>query len=264
MNKNVTTPMEVAISAAIGAGSELLNRFGEKLTVTSKDSARDIVSDADFAAESRAIEIVRHHFPNARVLSEEKGETGDKHAQDYWIIDALDGTVNYIHEVPLFSVSVAYFKDGRVQAGSIFLPLADDIYYAARGLGAFKNKHTIKVHDLPVEESLFAASFSGKSFNPNLRQLEFIAFGNVNDSSCGCLRTGSAALNLAFLAEGRLNGCWGKAAKYWDIAAGLLLAEEAGALVDATSATHDGKRLNYIAAPVSNFSFLTNQVRICF
>lgn len=264
MNKNLATPMEVAISAAIGAGSELLNRFGERLSVTSKDSLRDLVSDADLAAESRAIEIVHRHFPNARVLSEEKGETGDKHAQDYWIIDALDGTVNYIHKVPLFSVSVAYFKDGRVQAGSIYIPLADDVYYAERGRGAFKNKHALKVHDLPLEESLFAASFSGRNFSPNLRHLEFIAFGKVNDASCGCLRTGSAALNLAFLAEGRLNGCWGKAAKHWDIAAGLLLAEEAGARVDATFATYDGKSVNYIAAPVSNFSFLTNEVRICF
>jgi len=256
--------MEVAISAAIGAGRELLDRFGEQLTTTSKESARDIVSDADFAAENCAIEIVRHHFPDARVLSEEKGETGNKDAQDYWIIDALDGSVNYIHQVPLFSVSVAHFRGGRVQAGSIYLPLADDVYYAAKGLGAFKNKRALRVREVPLEDSLFAASFSGKSFDPASRDLEFIAFGKVNDASCGCLRTGSAALNLAFLAEGRLNGCWGKATKHWDIAAGLLLAEEAGALVEATSATDNGTKLNYIAAPASNFRFLANQVRICF
>lgn len=256
--------MEVAISAAIGAGRELLERFGDQLTTTSKESARDVVSEADFAAENRAIEIVQHHFPDARVISEEKGETGDKDAKDYWIIDALDGSVNYIHQVPLFSVSVAYFRGGRVQAGSIYVPLADDIYFAAKGLGAFKNKHALRVRDVPLENSLFAASFSGKSFAPTLRDLEFVAFGKINDASCGCLRTGSAALNLAFLAEGRLNGCWGKAAKHWDIAAGLLLAEEAGAIVEATSATDNGGKLNYIAAPASNFHFLANQVRFCF
>lgn len=256
--------MEVAISAAIGAGRVLLDRFGEQLTTASKESARDIVSDADLAAENRAIEIIRGHFPDARVLSEEKGETGNKDAQDYWVVDALDGSVNYIHQVPLFSVSVAHLRGGRVQAGSIYVPLADDIYYAAKGLGAFKNKLALRVRDVPLENSLFAASFSGKSFDPDLRDLEFITFGKVNDASRGCLRTGSAALNLAFLAEGRLSGCWGKAAKHWDIAAGLLLAEEAGAIVEATSAIDNGGELNYIAAPASNFHFLANQVRFCF
>lgn len=264
MNSNVADMMEVAISAAMGAGRELLDRYGDQLTTFSKESARDVVSDADYAAEDRAIDIVRRHLPNARILSEEKGETGNIEDQGYWIIDALDGSVNYVHQVPLFSVSVAYFKEGQVQAGSIYVPLADDIYYAARGLGAFKNKRVLQVQDVPLTQSLFAASFSGKSFDPTRRDQEFMAFGRINDASCGCLRTGSAALNLAYLAEGRLNGCWGKANKRWDIAAGLLLAKEAGARVETTSASDDGERLNYIAAPASIFEFLSDQVLNCF
>lgn len=264
MNNNVASMMEVAISAAMGAGRELLNRYGDQLMTLRKESARDLVTEADYAAEDRAIEIVRSQLPNARILSEEKGETGDVEAQDYWIIDALDGTVNYIHQVPLFSVSVAYYKDGQVQASSIYVPLADDIYYAAQGLGAFKNKRSLRVRDVPLSQSLFAASFSGKNFDPPRRDKEFIAFGRVNDASCGCLRTGSAALNLALLAEGKLNGCWGKANKRWDIAAGLLLAKEAGAHVETTAAREDSGRLNYIAAPMSNFEFLSDHVCSCF
>lgn len=264
MNNKLATLMEVAISAAMGAGRELLDRYGDQFTTLSKESARDIVSDADYAAEDRAIDIVRRHIPNARIFSEERGEIGSTDAQDYWIIDALDGSVNFVHQVPLFSVSVAYFGGGQVQAGCIYVPLADDIYYAARGLGAFKNKRALRVQEVHLKQSLFAASFSGKNFDPTRRDQEYMAFGRVNDASCGCLRTGSAALNLAFLAEGRLNGCWGKANKRWDIAAGLLLAEEAGAHVETTPASDDGERLNFIAAPASNFHFLTDQVRSCF
>jgi myo-inositol-1(or 4)-monophosphatase len=264
MNNNLPDLMEVAISAAMGAGRELLDRYGEQFTTLSKESVRDIVSDADIAAENTAIEIVRSHYPNARILSEEKGQTGDSQADDYWIIDALDGSVNYVHQVPLFSVSIAYFREGEVQASSIYVPLADDIYYAAKGLGAFKNKHGLRIQDLPLSQSLFAASFSGKNFDPDRRDQEFLAFGRINDASCGCLRTGSAALNLAFLAEGKLNGCWGKANKHWDIAAGLLLAQEAGAQVQTSAVSQGGDRMNYIAASNSNFYFLSDHVRSLF
>ena len=264
MNINFDTHMEVAISAAMKAGRELLDRYGDQFSTVSKESLRDVVSEADFAAEDCAIETVLSHYPDARIFSEEKGNSGNQDSKDYWIIDALDGSVNYVHQIPLFAVSVAYFGAGQIQASSIYVPLSDDIYYAAKGLGAFKNKNVLHVQDVPLTQSLFAASFSGKSFDPALRDQEFMAFGRVNDASCGCLRTGSAALNLAFLAEGRLNGCWGKANKHWDIAAGLLLAREAGAHVETGSASEDGARLNYIAAPMSNFNFLSDQVRCSF
>lgn len=264
MGNTATKMMELSMSAAMGAGKELLDRYDEKLSLSSKESLRDIVSEADFAAEDRAIQIIRNGIPNARIISEEQGQTGNALADEYWVIDALDGSVNYVHQIPLFCVSIAYFERGEVVAGSVYAPLADDIYYAARGLGAYKNKSPLRIRDLPVEASLFAASFSGKAFDPDTRDDEFVAFGKVNDHSCGCLRTGSAALNLAYLAEGKLNGCWGKASKHWDIAAGLLLASEAGASVASYHATAGGNLLNYIAAPETNFSFLKKQVMRCF
>lgn len=264
MNNRNVTAMEVAISAAIGAGRELIERYGEKISVVQKESIRDIVSEVDYAAENKAIEIVQSHYPDSKIVAEEIGQIGKANAKELWVIDALDGSVNYVHQIPLFSVSVAYFIEGRVQACSIYVPLADDIYYAAEGLGAFKNKQPLNVEDPPLAQSLFAASFSGKNFDPSRRDQEFIAFGRVNDASCGCLRTGSAALNLAFLAEGKFNGCWGKANKHWDIAAGLLLAKEAGACVETSAACDDGGRLNYIAASASNFRFLSDNVRDCF
>lgn len=264
MSEAMGKMMEVAISAAMAAGQELLALYGEKLSVSSKESWRDIVSEADHRAEEAAIETVCRHTPGLRIVSEERGDSGEGPLLDGWLIDALDGSVNYVHQVPLFGVSVAYVQQGQTQAASIYVPMADDIYYAARGLGAFKNKHSLKVVDAPLSQSLFAASFSGKNFDPGRRDEEYLAFGRVNDASCGCLRTGSAALNLAFLAEGRFNGCWGNANKHWDLAAGLLLAEEAGACIHAQQASEDATRLNFIAAPKSNFTFLCDQVRDIF
>lgn len=264
MNDDVTIKMEVAIAAAMRAGRELIDCFGDQISIIEKESHRDIASEADFIAEDSAIEVIQSHYPNSRIFSEERGEIGDPTAQDYWIIDALDGSVNYIHQVPLFSVSVAYFSQGQVQAGSVYVPLADDIYYAAKDRGAFKNKSKLCVRDISSTESLFSASFSGRAFDRNLREQEFLAFGRVNDASCGCLRTGSAAINLVYLAEGKFNGCWGKAAKNWDIAAGLLIAQEAGALVRVTQASFNGELLNYIAAPKLNFQFLSDQVSSSF
>ncbi len=262
---DVAIKMEVAISAAISAGRELIDRFGDQVSIIGKESARDIASEADFVAEDSAIELIHSHYPNARIFAEERGELGDCTAQDYWVIDALDGSVNYVHQIPLFSVSIAYFSQGQAQAGSVYVPLADDIYYAAKNLGAFKNKNKLQhVHDTPPVESLFSVSFSGKVFDKKLREQEFLAFGRVNDASCGCLRTGSAAINLVYLAEGKLNGCWGKAAKHWDIAAGLLIAQEAGAHVETNQASDDGRLLNYISASPLNFQFLSDHVRSSF
>lgn len=263
MMKN-TVLLEVAIKAAMKAGRELLERYDGQLSTLSKESFRDIYSEADHAAEDCALQVLRQHDPAIAVLSEEKGYSGAAGADDFWIVDALDGSVNYVHHVPFFSVSVAYMSAGQPLAGAIYAPLFDDLYYAQQGGGAFKNQRAIRTPDKRPEDSLFAASFSGKSFDPARRDEEYAAFGEVNDHTRGCLRTGSAALNLAYLAEGRLNGCWGKAAKSWDIAAGLLIAREAGASVYAQPPSSERDRLNYIAAPAHNFDYLQTRVARCF
>lgn len=251
-----TILLEVAIKAAMAAGRELLERYDDQLRTMTKESFRDIYSDADQAAEDCALQVLREHDPAIAILSEERGYSGADNAEDYWIVDALDGSVNYVHHVPFFSVSVAHISKGKATAAAIYAPLVDDIYYAALGQGAFKNQRRIHTPDKAPEDSLFAASFSGKSFDPANRQAEFITFGAINDSTRGCLRTGSAALNLAYLAEGRFNGCWGKANKTWDIAAGLLIASEAGAKIHTETVGSQQDRMNYIAAPGTNFDFL--------
>lgn len=264
MINNVTKTMEVAIEAAIGAGEILQKYFGDSLAIKSKDSLRDIVTQADYTAEDQAIAVVQNHFPNVYIVSEERGETGIINPNEYWLIDALDGTVNFVHNIPFFAVSVAFIKNAETQSACIYVPMMQDLYYAGRGIGAYKNKEKLSCKDVTVEQSLFATSFSGKSFDPSLREQEFLTFGRINDLSCGCLRTGSAALNLVFLSEGKFNGCWGKANKHWDIAAGLLIAEEAGLRVYARKTQRDSQRINYIVAPNTNFEFLMEQVNLIF
>jgi myo-inositol-1(or 4)-monophosphatase len=258
-----TALLEVAIKAAMKAGRELRERYDDQLRTIAKESFRDIYSEADQAAEDCAIQVLRDHDPDIAILSEERGYSGAADAEDYWIVDALDGTVNYVHQVPFFSVSIAHVSKGKATAAAIYAPLVDDIYYAAVGKGAFKNQRRIQTPDKTPESSLFAASFSGKSFDPAHRHDEFITFGEINDVSRGCLRTGSAALNLAYLAEGRFNGCWGKAAKNWDIAAGLLIASEAGASIHTETVGEQKDRMNYIAAPGENFEFLKRHTAKC-
>ena len=259
-----TRLLEVAIKAAMKAGTELQTRYDEQLRTTAKESFRDIYSEADQAAEEQALAVLQAHDAGITILSEERGYTGAADAEDYWVVDALDGTVNYVHHIPFFSVSVAFVSKGKAVASAIYAPLVDDIYYASLGHGAFKNQRKLHSSDKHPEDSLFAASFSGKSFEPARRHEEFLAFGEVNDATRGCLRTGSAALNLAYLAEGRFNGCWGKANKSWDIMAGLLIASEAGAKTLTLPVASDPQRLHYIAAPEANFTFLQSRVSRCF
>jgi myo-inositol-1(or 4)-monophosphatase len=256
--------LELAIKSAIAAGNELIEHYDNNLRTETKESFRDIYSEADQAAEDCALKIIREYDPKVSILSEERGHTGELNSDDYWIVDALDGSVNYVHHIPLFCVSIAYISKGEATVSAIYVPLVDDLYYAAKGHGAFKNQQLIRTPEKSPADSLFAASFSGKSFDPSKRQIEFTTFGEVNDTTRGCLRTGSAALNLAYLAEGRFNGCWGKANKAWDIAGGLLIASESGAQVFSEPAGGNTSLLNYVAAPKENFHFLQRHTEKCF
>jgi|UPI0004B26E0B myo-inositol-1(or 4)-monophosphatase len=261
---NTSELLEVAIAAAMKAGQQLLDCYDTPLVVSAKESVRDLYSSADKLAEERAISVLRGNNSKVSILAEESGFLGPNVGEDYWIVDALDGTVNYLQHVPFFSVSIAYMSKGETLVSAVYAPLVDDMYYAAKGMGAFKNQRKITTPDRAPEESLFATSFSGKSYDPVNRKNEFIKFGEINDLTRGCLRTGSAALNLAYLAEGRFNGCWGKANKVWDISAGLLLAREAKATVQEIVIPGSIDKLHYLAAAPQNFEFLKSRLMPLF
>lgn len=254
--KDMEFAMETAIRAATAAGRELSARYDLKFRVEQKESLRDIVVDADRAAEQCAVEVVQASGLPAAILSEEMGHVGDPDSELRWIIDALDGTVNYVSHVPFFSVSVALMERDEPIVGAVYAPIPNDLYFAGRGIGAFKNDHRISVVDQPLGSSLLAAAFSGKGSSPDSRASEFQLFQAVNDASRGCLRTGSAALNLAYMAEGRLNGCWGRANKVWDIAAGLAISRAAGAVVRSRFRSDRRDLVDYSVSTPSNTSQL--------
>jgi len=240
--------LKTAIKAAVDGGNILVQNYGKISKYAQKESFRDIVTEIDKLSEKEIVKTIQAHDGQQHgILTEEQGNFGEK-TNSYWVVDALDGTVNYFHQVPFFAVSIAYIQNNQPVVGVIFNPMAEDLYYCAEGIGSFKNKLKLTVSDKPLNSVITAGAFSGKAYNSKERQSEFELFGKINDLSQGCLRTGSAAINLAYVSEGKFGACWGKANKYWDIAAGLLSAKLAGAEVKFKIIDYNKHLVNYLAA----------------
>lgn len=253
--------LQTAIRAAMRAGEALMARRGTPLPVQRKESARDVASLADLEAERAAFAVLREADADTPILAEEHGRLGTTadETRGLWVVDALDGSVNFLQQLPLFCVSVAWVCGGKPAVGVVYAPQFDDLWFAASGLGAFRNQQRLRVPDPAPEDALLAASFSGRARDPARRDEEFALFARINDASRGCLRTGSAALNLAWLADGRLHGCWGKCNKSWDLMAGLVIAREAGASVWTADDPLQPGLLSYAAASPAVHDWLLPQ-----
>ncbi|HET7088263.1 MAG TPA: inositol monophosphatase family protein [Anaerolineae bacterium] len=223
--------MDIAIAAARQAGA-LLGMYWERGVVAEYKGAIDLVTEADRASEALILDVLSRHFPDHRFHGEETGANGAP-SSHVWLIDPLDGTTNFAHGYPQFSVSIALRIDGRTEIGVVFDPLRDELYTAGRGRGASLNGRSIRVSATPD----LAHSFLVTGF-PYDRQTS--GHNNIQEhraflmQSQGVLRAGSAALDLAAVACGRLDGYWEYKLSPWDWAAGILLVEEAsGRVTDA-------------------------------
>ena len=253
--------LEVAIKASVEAGKILMENFNDQKKITTvKESLRDVSSKVDEMAENVINDILTKYDSSISIFTEEQGNVVNKSKDKYWLIDALDGTVNYLSQIPFFCVSVAYIENDIIETSAIYAPFYNDLYFASRGIGSFKNHKKLSSKDSKFSNSLFAVAFSGKSHDPVKRGEEFKIFGEINDSSRGCLRTGSAALNLAFLSEGSFDGCWGKANKYWDIAAGLLIGELAGNTLKLKLISKEKQLYNYVICKKSVLNELSSKL----
>jgi len=252
--------LEIALKAAVSAGNLLELHYNDLLNISTKESFRDIVTEVDKMAENKIIEILRGFDSNISILTEESGHVNGDSDNRFWVVDALDGTVNYVNHIPFYAVSIAFYENNMPIVGVIFNPSSNDLYYGGEGLGVFKNRNTLKIKDKNPQESLFTVSFSGKNYEPSKRNDEYILLGEINDLSRGCLRTGSAAINLAFLAEGKIGGCWGKANKLWDIAAGLLLSKLAGSKIKFKEVDNEKHLISYLATAPSSWDFIYKKV----
>jgi len=216
---------KVAIRAARAAGRIHLKRLNH-IHVARKSNAIDLVTEADREAEAAAIAVLQRAFPAHAILAEESGASTIT-SEHRWIIDPLDGTTNFAHGYPHFCVSIAYERRGKVQAGVIFDAIRRELFVARRGGGATLNGKPIKVTRVPkLETSLMVTGFP---YDRREKRRFYLAFWEAfMIRTHGVRRTGSAALDLAWVACGRNDGFWEFGLKPWDVAAGSLLVEEAG------------------------------------
>ena len=220
--------MQVAVAAAEKSARILRKRFGN-ISRIRKKAAQEIVTEADTESEKQIIAVIRSHFPEHEILSEETGL--QKGTVDFkWIIDPLDDTVNFAHQVPIFCVSIALAFQGDVVLGIILDPLKNELFSAIKGHGARLNGKQIHVSEVEtITDSLLVTGFAynvGEIFEPVITR-----YGNCLKVAQGMRRLGSAALDLCYVACGRFEGFWEQNLKPWDTAAGALIAAEAGGMV---------------------------------
>ena len=224
--------LDVATEAALAAGAILQAYWGNLEAIEEKGRPGDLVTEADKAAEAAILQILHRHVPDHKILAEESGQLGNQESAYLWAIDPLDGTTNYAHQYPAYAVSVGLLIDGIPQVGAIFDPFREELFRAAKGLGATRNRRPIRVSDTAtLEKSLLVTGFAYD--RRQTTDNNYAEFCHLTHLTQGVRRSGSAALDLAYVACGRLDGYWERGLSPWDIAAGIVLVEEAGGTVTA-------------------------------
>ena len=233
--------MAVAIDAAKAGAIELMSRRGSRKV--QEKAPKDLVTDADLASQKAIRKVLTDAFDNYTFVGEEQGEheppadvrEHDPNAQPCWVVDPLDGTVNYVHRLQSFAVSIGLFAKGKMQLGVVYDPVVDELFTAIDGQGALCNQQPIRVSKCQqIDNALLACSFPAgvKGGDP-----EVARFVRVLEQCRSLRRLGSCALNMCYVAAGRLDGYWATSVSAWDSAAGTVIAREAGAMLTA----YDGK-----------------------
>ena len=219
--------LNIAVRAARRAGEIIvrsMNRL-ESLAVASK-GRNDFVTEVDRAAEREIIAIIRRHYPQHAFLAEESGASGTH--DTLWIVDPLDGTTNFLHGFPVFAVSIACQIRGRLEHAVVYDPMRQELFTASRGGGAHLDNHRMRVSKARgIEGALIATGFP---YRANTRYLDAYLgmLKAVSEQAAGVRRPGAAALDLAYVAAGRVDAFWEIGLSAWDTAAGTLLIQEAG------------------------------------
>jgi myo-inositol-1(or 4)-monophosphatase len=221
--------LNIAVKAARRAGG-IINRAArdvELLKVSAKRD-KDFVTEVDKAAEAAIIEVLKEAYPDHAILAEESGASGD--SDTVWIIDPLDGTTNFIHGFPQYAISIAQQHKGVLQHAVVYDPTKNELFTASKGSGAFLNERRIRVSKrAKLNEVLVGTGFPFRYFEHVDAYLAI--FRDMMHKTAGVRRPGAAALDLAWVAAGRIDGFWELGLSPWDMAAGALLITEAGGLV---------------------------------
>ena len=221
--------LNIAVKAARRAGG-IINRASrdvEQIKVSAKRD-KDFVTEVDKAAEEAIIGVLKAAYPDHAILAEESGASGD--SEHVWIIDPLDGTTNFIHGFPQYAVSIAQAHKGVLQHAVVYDPTRNELFTASKGAGAYLNERRIRVSKrVKLNEGLLGTGFPFRYFEHVDAYLGI--FRDMMHKTAGVRRPGAAALDLAWVAAGRIDGFWELGLSPWDMAAGALLITEAGGLV---------------------------------
>ncbi len=224
--------LNIGVRAARAAGKVItqnVDRY-DPLSIEKKQR-NDFVTEVDHKAEAEIVAVLRKAYPTHAFLCEESGLIGDEDAEFRWIIDPLDGTTNFIHGMPHFSVSIALMQKKRLFQAVIYDPMRQELFTAGKGEGAFLDSKRLRVSNRGrLEDALLNSGFpyrQGQDLDFYQRTLR-----HFTERSAGIRRLGSAALDLAYVAAGRSEGCWLTGLQSWDVAAGALIVREAGGLIN--------------------------------
>jgi myo-inositol-1(or 4)-monophosphatase len=230
--------LDIATEAVMAGGAILQLYWGKLEAVEEKGRPGDLVTVADKEAEAAILKVLQRHVPEHSILAEESGQLGDNQGDYLWAIDPLDGTTNYAHQYPIAAVSVGLLIAGTPQVGAIYNPFRNELFRAAKGLGATCNRQPIQVSQpSDLSKSLLVSGFAyDRRETSDNNYAEFCYLTHLTQ---GVRRSGSASLDLSDVACGRLDGYWERGLSPWDIAAGVVLVEEAGGKVTA----YDGSPL---------------------
>ncbi|NJN87248.1 MAG: inositol monophosphatase [Leptolyngbyaceae cyanobacterium SL_7_1] len=222
--------LDIATEAALAGGAVLMSFWGKLENVQEKGRSGDLVTEADKAAEAAILAVMQRHFPDHGILAEESGSVGHQDSPYRWAIDPLDGTTNYAHQYPVFAVSIGLLIEGVPAIGVVYDPYHQDLYRAAQGLGATCNRLPIHVSSVTeLGRSLLVTGFAyDRRDTPDNNYAEFCRLTHLTQ---GVRRGGSAAMDLAQVACGRVDGYWERGLSPWDITAGIVLVQEAGGKV---------------------------------
>jgi myo-inositol-1(or 4)-monophosphatase len=235
-----------AIEAVVRAGDLQLSRFGGDIRIGKKGEI-DLVTEVDIAVERMFRQLISDRFPDHQVLAEEMGGSAAAPPGPCWVFDPIDGTTNYAHGLPIFCASVALEIDGRAEVAAIYDPTRRELFTAERGRGSFMNGRPLRVS--AAATLLDALLVTGFPYDVHGRVEEIVGlFGAFVGRARAVRRLGSAALDLCYVAAGRLDGFWENDLKPWDIAGGALIVSEAGGRTTAMDGAPFSSRGNQVLA----------------
>ena len=218
--------------ACMKASRSLIRDFGEleNLQVSTK-APGDFVSSADKRTEKILISELHKAYPDYGIVTEETGVINKKNNKNRWIIDPIDGTMNFLNGIPHFSISVGYEENNEIKSGVIFNPITNEMFVAEKGNGAFLNNSRIRVSNKKIINDALLVT-GGPKQSSKIKEKIFSEYVRVSEKVSNVRKLGSASLDIAYVACGRFDGYWQRELRYWDIAAGIIILKEAGGFIE--------------------------------